>query len=158
MPQPLLGWSGHVTSWLDQTDVPVHTVSYEDLQADTAGAFAGALEFLGETAGRERLLRAVRHARFRELQRQESQSGFRERLSAAPFFRRGQAGAWREELTAEQARRIEDGNRAVMQRLGYLAQPAASATSTDLAFWRKNSAFIGVNQRPKSVSRSVGRR
>ena len=31
--QKLNGWSGHVTSWLDQTDVPVHTVRYEDLTA-----------------------------------------------------------------------------------------------------------------------------
>lgn len=35
--QQLLGWSGFHRSWLDQSEVPVHLVRYEDLQADTAG-------------------------------------------------------------------------------------------------------------------------
>ena len=38
--QKLPGWSGHIASWLDQSDIPVHLVRYEDLQADTAARCA----------------------------------------------------------------------------------------------------------------------
>ena len=41
--QKLPGWSGHVASWLDQTDIPVHLVRYEDLQIDTAAMLRRAL-------------------------------------------------------------------------------------------------------------------
>jgi hypothetical protein len=35
------------------------------------------------------------------------------------FFRRGEVGSWRDELTAEQVRRIEGEHAAMMLRLGY---------------------------------------
>ena len=35
----LCGWSGHIATWLDQTDIPIHLVRYEDLRADTVGVF-----------------------------------------------------------------------------------------------------------------------
>lgn len=121
LPMGLLGWSGHVTSWLDQKEVRVHLVRYEDLKADTARVFGDALQFLGETADRDRLERAVSHSRFSELQRQEREAGFRARVSSSnPFFRRGQAGAWRSDLTPQLVEQIEQANRVVMERLGYL--------------------------------------
>lgn len=128
--QPIFGWSGHVESWLDQADVPVHLIRYEDLKADTPGVFAAALTFLGETIDRERLERAVFNSRFSELQRQERENGFRERLSVTtPFFRRGEAGSWRNELTPEQVLRIESANQRVMERLGYPTPGQLAAAS-----------------------------
>ena len=41
--QKLPGWSGHMRAWLDQTDIPVHLIRYEDMQADTIGVFRRAL-------------------------------------------------------------------------------------------------------------------
>jgi hypothetical protein len=120
--QQLPGWSGYHESWLAQTDIPVHLVRYEDMQADTAGAFRRALAFAGRTASDEQIARAVRFARFDELKRQETEKGFREaprRRSSGPFFRRGMAGAWRDELTAGQIGRIEAAHRPMMRRLGY---------------------------------------
>lgn len=34
--QKVHGWSEHAGSWLDQTDIPVHLIRYEDLLRDTA--------------------------------------------------------------------------------------------------------------------------
>ena len=34
LPEPLSTWGGHVSSWLDQEDLPVHAARYEDLLAD----------------------------------------------------------------------------------------------------------------------------
>ena len=94
--QTLTNWSGHVTSWLDQTDVPVHIVRYEDLLAAPAECFSDALKFAGRSATLSEIERAVRHADFAKLQRQESEKGFKERVSHTPFFHSGRAGGWRE--------------------------------------------------------------
>ena len=42
------------------------------------------------------------------------------RPSSDIFFRKGEVGAWREELTEKQAKRVIDNHRIVMQRFGYL--------------------------------------
>lgn len=120
--QRLLGWSGHVASWLDQSDIPVHLVRYEDMQADTVGTLRRALAFAGRAATDEEIRRAVAFADFIELQRQEREKGFREAPASQPgasFFRRGVAGSWRDELTAGQVARIEAAHAPMMQRLGY---------------------------------------
>jgi hypothetical protein len=119
--QKLRGWSGHARSWLEQTDLPVHLVRYEDMKADTAGTFGRALEFAGEPAGREDIRRAVAFADFAELRRQEQENGFCQnpQRPGGPFFRRGEAGAWRDELTAKQVARIEAVHTPMMRRLGY---------------------------------------
>jgi aryl sulfotransferase len=114
-------WSGHVLSWLDQGELPVQVVTYEALKLDTVSVFGTAMRFAGEEATPAHIERAVRHSAFRELSKQERTSGFRDRPSTAvPFFRRGEAGGWRDELTAGQAARIAEAHGQVMERLGYL--------------------------------------
>jgi hypothetical protein len=119
--QKLPSWSGHAESWLDQTDVPVHLIRYEDMQADTIGTFRSALEFANHPASDDDIRRAVGYADFAELRRQETEKGFSERprRSDGLFFRRGEAGAWRDELTVEQVERIEAAHVPMMRRLGY---------------------------------------
>ena len=115
------GWSEHAQSWLDQTDIPVHVVRYEDMKADAIGTFAAALGFAKVLASDEQLQRAVAFADFSELRRQEQDKGFSE-MGSRPdrlFFRRGEAGAWRDELTTEQVARIEAAHAPMMERLGY---------------------------------------
>jgi aryl sulfotransferase len=131
--QKLLGWSGHATSWLDQADVPVHMSRYEDLVADPVAGFSAALKFVESEATIAQIERAVRHADFAELQRQEGEKGFAERMSRTePFFRSGRAGGWRDKLTAAQVARIEETHAPTMQRLGYeLSIMPASAIAND---------------------------
>ena len=118
--QQMPSWSGHIASWLDQADIPIHLVRYEDIQADTCGTFRRALDFAGQPARVEDIQRAVGFADFAELRRQEQDAGFRETLRpGALFFRRGEAGAWRDELSAEQVARIEAAHAPMMRRLGY---------------------------------------
>jgi aryl sulfotransferase len=130
--QKLLGWSRHVASWLEQTDLPVHLMRYEDMQDETISAFRRALEFAGMHASGEEIERAVRHASFAELQRQEREKGFGEspREPGGPFFRRGAAGAWQDELNARQLARIEAAHGPMMQRLGYQLASAAPLART----------------------------
>lgn len=135
--QKVQSWSGHAASWLDQTDVPVFVVRYEDLVADPAAWFGAALRFAGRPATAAEIERAVRHSEFAELKRQEAAKGFAERVSrAAPFFRLGQVGGWRDALTSEQVARIEKVHAPMMQRLGYpceIAEPGHAFSSKDTA-------------------------
>jgi hypothetical protein len=120
--QRLLDWSGHAASWLDQGDLPVHLVRYEDLKAAPVETFTAALDFLGVSFRRDEVERAVDFASFERLQAQEKANGFAEWRSPGGtdlFFRRGESQGWRRELTAEQARRIEAAHAPMMARLGY---------------------------------------
>jgi hypothetical protein len=119
--QKVPGWSGHIASWLDQADIPVHLIRYEDMKADTIWTFRRALDFAGRPATDEDIQRAVGYADFAELRRQEEDKGFSEtpRRPGGRFFRRGEAGAWRDELTPEQVARLEAAHAPMMVRLGY---------------------------------------
>ena len=118
--QIMLSWSGHAASWLDQRDIPVHLVRYEDLKQDTAETFAAAMAFAGRPITLEQAARAARLADFSELQAQERDAGFGEKPpKTEAFFRKGRTGAWREELTSEQITCVETAHAAMMLRLGY---------------------------------------
>ena len=118
--QPVGTWSQHVTSWLDQSELPVHLVRYEDLHRAPEETFSGILRACDLPVEPERVARAVQMARFDRVQAQEARAGFKERLpGATSFFRQGKTEGWRKELTAAQVARIEADHGAVMTRLGY---------------------------------------
>ena len=138
LPQPLTTWSGHVASWLDQEELPVHVARYEDLLADPMAGFGAIVRFAGldrdethpEGPGRpgatERLAQAVGQAAFPRLRIQEESSGFSEKQPTAPsFFRAGVAGSWRTALAPRQVQAVVDAHGPVMARLGYLREAEA---------------------------------
>jgi hypothetical protein len=68
-----------------------------------------------------RVERAIAFSDFAELRRQEEKWGFDERaLDAGQFFRRVEAGGWRDSLTPEQVGRIIEDHAAMMRRFGYI--------------------------------------
>ena len=126
LPSPLTTWSGHVSGWLDQTDLRTHAVRYEDLLADPRAGFGAIVRFAGLEWDAARLDRAIEHAAFPRLRAQEAESGFHERQPTAPsFFRAGVAGSWRTALTREQVRALVDDHGPVMARHGYLREAEA---------------------------------
>lgn len=134
MRQRVLSWSSFAESWLDQNDVPVHLVRYEDLHADTATTLAGVLAFAGQAATAAEIDRAVAFSRFDRVQADEVRNGFQEAppmrgtsvINAGRFFRRGIAGGWRDELSPEQSAQIVQDHGAMMTRLGYSCDRPAS--------------------------------
>jgi aryl sulfotransferase len=146
--QKLPGWSGHITSWLDQTDIPIHLVRYEDLQIDTAAVLRRALQFAGQPATDDELFRAVRFADFTRLRQQEEEKGFKEAPQhlGERFFRRGEAGGWRDELTPDQAARIVAAHGAVMRRLGYDVTLAPLAAQSGAAGERDRADSSAIRQ------------
>jgi len=119
--QPFSDWSSHVQSWLDAPGLKLYWLRYEDLHRAPARVFKGVIAFLGWPFEAERLRNAIRQSDFRTLAAQEARAGFVEASRKAErFFRRGQIGSWRSELTADQVAFLIERHRAVMTRLGYL--------------------------------------
>lgn len=119
----LLGtWSTHVKSWLNEENIPVHTVRYEDLQADPFGEFYDIMDFLGAPdLTEDRVEEAVQQTQFDRMQELESKYGFHEKTAdQGQFFRSGKTDGWKDELPANVARKIEEDHGDVMERLGYL--------------------------------------
>ena len=130
LPQPLGTWSEHVSGWLDQQQLPVHVVRYEDLLADPHAGFGRIVRFAGLAWDADRLARAIEHAAFPRLRAQEVEQGFNERQQTAPtFFRAGVAGGWRDVLTHRQVAACVDAHRPMMARLGYLREAEAYLAS-----------------------------
>jgi len=117
----LSSWSMHVNSWTTANkDVRTGVVRYEDLLADPAKWFRSVLAALGIDADdEERFQFALEQTKFENLQSLEGDTGFQENGKGDKFFRRGEAGGWRDALTRKQVRRIEKAHAKTMQRWGY---------------------------------------
>lgn len=113
-------WSRNVTSWLDQSEVPVKLIRYEDLIADTNAEVEGIVEWLDLDVPPARVRQAVQESSFGSLSAQELIGGFIEATSPdRQFFRSGRADSWRDELDSALATSITTTHADVMTRLGY---------------------------------------
>jgi hypothetical protein len=120
LPQHLGNWSDHVESWLDQQELTVTLVRYEDLSSDPHTTLTTILTAVGISPEADRVDQSVAACRFELLADREASAGFAERARPdRAFFRRGETDGWREELTPGQITRIVDDHAAVMHRLGY---------------------------------------
>lgn len=117
--QRLGTWSEHVVSWVDTSALPVHVVRYEDMLADTASAFAAAVEAAGWPVDPDKVQKAVDFSRFERLRAQEEEADFRERRGSSPFFRSGRSGDWRDHLSEAHVARLVACHGEVMRRFGY---------------------------------------
>jgi aryl sulfotransferase len=120
--QKLSSWSGHVQSWLDASGLPCRVVRYEDLRSDPETVFAGVVRFCGLPFDEDSVRKAVAFSEFSELQKQELSKGFHERgvRATSNFFRRGCAGAWRDDLSADQVDKLIRCHEQTMRRFGYI--------------------------------------
>ena len=129
LPQPLGTWSEHVRGWLDQRQLPVHVLRYEDLLATPETAFTAVLRHIGLEVFRERVRQAVFHSSFELLRRQEAVNGFREAAHPGQrFFRVGKVGGWRSSLGGTQVRELLAAHGATMARFGYVQEASACLT------------------------------
>lgn len=121
MRQMMGPWDKHVISWVDQTVLPVLTLRYENLLADTGAELARALAFIGTEVDPARVARAVEATRFDRMQTQESREGFFEKHpNSKRFFDKGPSRDWQQELTPQQVERLTRAFAPVMRRFRYL--------------------------------------
>ncbi|NCJ08054.1 sulfotransferase domain-containing protein [Synechococcales cyanobacterium C] len=121
--QRLLSWSHHVCSWVDEPDLNLLVIRYEDMNLDAEATFTKIVNFAGLEVDRSRVHKALEFSRFERLQAQESKEEFCEKMPLAQsFFRKGMVGSWREILTEEQVEQLVITHNEVMQRFGYLSK------------------------------------
>ena len=112
-------WSEHVAGWLRVQHPARLVVRYEEMHERPEEVLEHVLEFAGLSEPRDRLAAAVEESRFDRMQGAEDRGSIWERREGEREVRRGEIGAWREELDEESARAIEARYGATMAEAGY---------------------------------------
>lgn len=119
--QKLLTWSQHVESWVDNSEIPIHVIRYEDMKNNSFETFKNAAIFSGFSCDDEKIKKAIEFSDFKILNSEEKKNGFREKSADnSLFFRKGKIGDWRNYLSEEQVNLIIKEHEQVMKRFGYL--------------------------------------
>jgi hypothetical protein len=120
LPQMMHDWSGHVKSWLDQKEIPVTVMRYEDTKKDPVNSFHRVMTEIGLKVSKKKVKAAVELAKFERLREMEDDQGFKEKApTVTNFFRSGKSGGYRDELTLNQIESIISQHKDVMRELGY---------------------------------------
>ncbi len=114
-------WSNHVVGWAKaKKKFPVLMLRYEDMLKDPHEAFDRVVRHIGLPEDRDRLERAVKFSEFKQLQAQESKTGFVENSeNQKRFFRSGKADQWKTALSDDQVAQILRDQGRVMKKYGY---------------------------------------
>ena len=120
LPQRWLSWGEHVRSWAEAPGQRVLLVRYEDMKQRSYEVFRAVIRFAGLDDDEARIRKAIQFSSFEQVKQQETEKGFRERIRPTSFFRKGEIGAWKSELTPEQIERILAFQAESMRRYGYL--------------------------------------
>jgi hypothetical protein len=120
-------WRDHARSWLDAAELSprmIRIFRFEDLRRDTPGTLRQILNFLGVSSDQGRILDSIQNNSVAQMRAKELATP-QKTSKEGKFVREGRSGGWRKNLTAEQARRIEQAMRSEMERLAYYASEDA---------------------------------
>ena len=124
-------WSSHYTSWKEFDKVDRYLlIKYEDLVEETEKTFLKVLTFVCKLTKKKldldknKLKNVLNTTTFDSLQNLEKQKGFSEAINVngkkITFFKYGAKNNWKNFLTSENRKKIEDSFREEMKELGYL--------------------------------------
>lgn len=122
LPQFVGSWSSHVTSWLEQTAIPLLVIRYEDMLANPMASFTKIIQFSGLPICETSLAGSVQFTQFDNLKTQEQQHSFQEvpkHRAPMAFFRQGKANQGQREVDGQLQQQIRAAHFAVMQQFGY---------------------------------------
>ncbi len=119
--QHLGRWDQHVTSWVDQGQLPVLVMRYEDMLRNGSDTFQALARFLQLPATHDLVDAALRNTAIGRLQAlEEKVGGFAEKPSDCErFFRSGRSGEGAEKLSLELRHDLAMGLADVMARFDY---------------------------------------
>ena len=110
-------------SWVDNSNLPVLLMKYEDMWTNPFETFKKALKFVYNKVDENKLTKAIKESSFEKIKEQEKQHGFKEKSAKSKeFFRNGKSGSWKQELSSKQVGKICEYHGAVMDRFGYLTK------------------------------------
>ena len=114
-------WSEHVHTWTAVHDDSLLVVRYEDMLAEPMETFGAIAKHTMMNCTDDQLQQAIDLSSFGRMRELEAKAGFAEKPEEIDrFFRKGEAGQWRTELTEEQVARMITDHGAEMRRMGYL--------------------------------------
>jgi aryl sulfotransferase len=123
VPQHLGRWGEHVLGWLDQSEVPVLLIRYEDVIAYPEAAVVRLCGFVGIEVDVASVKRAIADSAFEVLRSKELHEGFTEQpRGEKSFFSSGTVGSWRTEINDKDVARILDAHGECLVRVGYLSE------------------------------------
>ncbi len=118
---PIMSWSMHIGSWRRKLPYGTFAVRYEDLLDDPGRWFQVLLNFFELPFDRARFNEALEWTTFEALRVAEDRHGYAAKSDhQARFFRRGEAGGWRDTLSAEQVAQVEADHGDAMRECGYV--------------------------------------
>ena len=121
--QNLFSWSDHVRSWTEKSNHRLHIIKYEDLISNTFQTIAKAFTSLEIGYDFRDLTLAVNNSSFQNLQKQERETGFREKPQTnSQFFRDGKSNNWESFLNNENIESIISEHDIMMKKFGYLSK------------------------------------
>lgn len=113
-------WDQHVQSWLDQKQIPVLAIRYEDMLANGVETFTALAQFLGLPDEAHLIETAISNTSIDRLKKMEDEvDGFVEKPKGCErFFRSGRSGEGAEQLSITQRKQLEAEMADVMRRFG----------------------------------------
>lgn len=119
--QILGSWSNHAESWINQKNIPVKVIRYEDMVENSFSTFKSAVDFIGLDKSDQEIKNAIEKSDFSVLSNQEKENGFREKMiKSKAFFRKGEIGDYKNHLNQDMIEEIVNQNKQVMVDFGYL--------------------------------------
>jgi len=119
--QILTSWSNHVSSWTEDSKLPVHIIRYEDMVDHPLNSFKRAVDFMDLKYEETEIINAINYSLFDTLKEMETSDGFKERgIHSEAFFRKGKSNEWESELSKTQINEIVKHHKKIMSKFGYL--------------------------------------
>ena len=118
-------WRGHLLSWLG-SPYPKLLIKYEDLKKDPFHNFELILKFINQFLDKKidinakKIEKIIKISSFESLSKLENEIGFKEKLGKTNFFRKGDIDEWKNVLSNEMIKKIEDKFQKEMKELNYL--------------------------------------
>ena len=120
-PSMLCSWSTHTKSWTGENKFPVINIRYEDIKKAPITCLTKIIEWLGLDVDQDRIKKTIEMTTIDNLQKEESAKGFSEKSEHNErFFRKGIVGEWVDVLTKEQASKILNDHKSMMEYYNYV--------------------------------------
>jgi estrone sulfotransferase len=132
---PFSAWHKHVPDWMDSKlarTPELLLIKFEEMRRNTEDTVVQVLDFLGVDVDRRVVTEAIANNTLKKMQEKEQKSPQLSNTAPNPngseesrFIRTGSVAGWRNRLSPEQIRLIEDKAGPVLERMGYPIGDAA---------------------------------
>tara|TARA_B100000965_G_scaffold367099_1_gene352868 strand:- start:50 stop:883 length:834 start_codon:yes stop_codon:yes gene_type:complete len=117
-------WSDHYNSWKNYVGRKIIIIKYEDLISKPYETFSKIIKYLNDinqiNFNEKKIKFSIEQTSFQNLRKLEEKEGFIEKGRGKFFFRKGKIGSWKQELSNDLIKIVENKFKKEMLELGYL--------------------------------------